>query len=174
MLSLSERISCLSSGSITYNEAEQMTLMKDTYSLRYSLVSQPLDPGNGSLDDVLRIGAILYLQATPQEFPYVALGPGNLVKRLRELVFNVPMRNEREAELIMWLLFIGAMCARKGPDRIWYIDQIGKLTAKLGLSEWIVVKQKVGEFWWVNTLHDKTAREAWEEAEVLRSVMSVE
>ncbi|KAE9369661.1 hypothetical protein N431DRAFT_344728 [Stipitochalara longipes BDJ] len=174
---LSQRISSLSSGSTIYNESEQVSLMKDTFSLRYSLVpspgSPPLDPENASLDDVLRIGAILYLQATPQEFPYAAVGPGNLVKKLRGLVFRVPMWNEMEAELMMWLLFIGTMCARKGPDRIWYVAQIGKLTARLGLSDWDIVKQKLEEFWWVGGLHEKAAREVWEEAEVLRSVMSV-
>lgn len=133
----------------------------------------PLKPEDASLDDVLRIGAILYLLATPQEFPHAALGPGNLVKRLRELVFQIPMWNKMEAELMVWLLFIGAMCARKGPDRIWYIAQIGKLTNKMGLSEWSIVKQKLEGFWWVEGLHNKTAKEVWEEVEVPRNVMSV-
>lgn len=73
----------------------------------------------------------MYLQITPQEFPRAAVGPGNLVKKLRGLVLNVHMWNVRGAELVLWLLFVGAMCARKGPDRIWYIDQIEKLTGEL-------------------------------------------
>jgi hypothetical protein len=135
MHALSERISDVSSGSTLYTEAKQISLMKDTFSLRYSLVpspsSPPLNSGNASLDDVLRIGAIMYLQITPQEFPRAAVGPGNLVKKLRGLVLNVHMWNVRGAELVLWLLFVGAMCARKGPDRIWYIDQIEKLTGEL-------------------------------------------
>jgi hypothetical protein len=122
---LSERISDVSSGSTLYTEAEQISLMKDTFSLRYSLVpspsSSPLNSGNAYLDDVLRIGAILYLQTIPQEFPHAAVGPGNLVKTLRVFVFNVHMWSVKEGELVLWLLFMGAMCASKGPDRIWYI-----------------------------------------------------
>jgi len=126
------------------------------------------------LNDVLIIGAILYLQATPKEFPFAAVGPGNLVKRLRELVFKVHMWNEKEAELVVWLLFIGAICARKGPDRIWYIAQIEKLTRRLGFKEWPILKEKLEAFWWVGELHGNAAREVWEEAEVLRSVLNGE
>jgi hypothetical protein len=178
MQDLSERISRISSGSTLCTEAEQIDLMKDTFSLRYSLLptanSPAFEPGNATLDDVLRIGAILYLQATPQEFPFAAIGPGNLVKRLRELVFKMHMWNEKEAELVMWLLFIGAMCARKGPDRIWYIAQIEKLTRRLRFKDWEVVRQRLEAFWWVSGLHEKAAKELWEEVEVLGSVMSGE
>jgi Fungal specific transcription factor domain len=173
---ISERISEVSSSPTLYTEAEQIFLMKDIYSLRYSLVSSPTyppgDPNNASLDDVLRIGAILYLQATPQEFPYAAVGPGNLVKKLRSLVFKVHMWNEREAELVMWLLFIGAMCAKRGPDRIWYIAQIEKLARRLGFKTWNVVKEKLEMFWWVSGLHQKATKEVWDEVEVLSNVMS--
>jgi hypothetical protein len=178
MHALSERISDVTSGSTLYPEARQISLMKDTFSLRYSLIlspnSPPLNSGNASLDDVLRIGAIMYLQITPQEFPHAAVGPGNLVKKLRGLVLNVHMWNVREAELVLWLLFVGAMCARKGPDRIWYIDQIEKLTGELRFRGWDVVKEKLEMFWWVSELHEKAAKESWEEVEVLRSVMSGE
>ena len=84
------------------------------------------------------------------------------------------MWNVREAELVLWLLFVGAMCARKGPDRIWYIDQIEKLTRGLRFRGWDVVKGNLEMFWWVRELHEKAAKEVWEEVEVLRSVMSGE
>ena len=126
------------------------------------------------IDDVLRIGALLYLQATPRELPFAVVGPGNLVKELREFVSNVHMWNEREAELVLWLLFMGAISARNRPDRIWYIVQIEKLMERLRLREWDVVKKKLEAFWWVSGLHEKAAKKAWEESEVLRSVMSGE
>jgi hypothetical protein len=152
--------------------------MKDTFSLRYSLLSAaaapPINPEGAMIDDVLRIGALLYLQATPRELPFAVVGPGNLVKELREFVSNVHMWNEREAELVLWLLFMGAICGRKGPDRVWYIVQIEKLTERLRLREWDVVKKKLEAFWWVSGLHEKAAKKAWEESEVLRSVMSGE
>lgn len=37
-----------------------------------------------------------------------------------------------------------------------------------------MVKEKLEMFWWVSELHEKAAKEAWEEVEVLRSVMSGE
>jgi hypothetical protein len=69
---------------------------------------------------------------------------------------------------------MGAMCARKGPHRIWYIDQIERLTGRLRFRGWDVVKEKLERFWWVSGLHEKAAKEVWEEVEVLRSVMSGE
>jgi hypothetical protein len=178
MYALSERISSWSASSTSYAEAEQISLMKDTFSLRYSLLSAaaapPINPKGAIIDDVLRIGALLYLQATPRELPFAAVGPGNLVKELRELVFNVHMWSEREAELVLWLLFMGAISGRNGADRIWYVVQIEKLTERLRLREWDVVKKKLEAFWWVSGLHEKAAKKAWEECEVLRSVMSGE
>lgn len=90
---------------------------------------------------------------------------------MREFVFNVHMWNERGADLVLWLLFMGAICARKGPDRVWYIAQIEKLAGRLRLREWDVVKKKLEAFWWVSGIHEKAARVVWEEAEILRSVM---
>jgi hypothetical protein len=172
MYALSERISS-SASSTSSAEAGQTSLMKDTFSLRYSLLSAaaapPINPEGVIIDDVLRIGAILYLQATPRELPFGVIGPGNLVKELREFVSNVHMWNEREAELVLWLLFMSAICGRKGPDRIWYIVQIEKLTGRLWLREWDVVKKKLEAFWWVSGL---AAKKVWEESEELRSVMS--
>jgi hypothetical protein len=173
---LSQQISSILSTSTVYTEAQQIALLKHTYSLRYSLLPSPtntwyIDPRTETIDEVLRIGALLYIQATPQEFPYAALGPRNLVARLRELVLSVQMWNEREGVLVMWLLFMGAMSSRKGGDRIWFVAQIEKLSGRLGFGEWGEVRGKLEGLWWVSELHEKGGREVWEDVEVVRCVI---
>jgi len=172
----SQQISHIISSTTVYTAAQQVALLEYTYSLRYSLLPSAfnawyLDPGTETLNEILRIGALLYIQAAPQEFPHAAVGPGNLVRKLRETVLSVQMWNEREGVLVMWLLVIGAISARKGDDRIWFIAQIEKLSGRLGFREWGEVKGKLEGLWWVSGLHDKPGKEVWGQVEGLRCVM---
>jgi len=70
------------------------------------------------------MGALLYIEATPREFPFSAIGPSNLAASLKELVLSVQMWNEREGALVLWLLYMGAMSSRKGEDKIWFVARI--------------------------------------------------
>jgi hypothetical protein len=173
---LSQQISRILRTTTIYTDAQQVAFLSQTYSLRYSLLPSTfngwyLDPGTETLDKVLRIGALLYIQAAPQEFPHAAIGPSNLVKKLRELVLSVQMWNEREGVLVMWFLFMGAMSARKGDDRIWFIAQIEKLSGRLGFGEWGEVKEKFEGLWWVDGLHEKRGMEIWGDVKALRCGM---
>jgi hypothetical protein len=170
---LSQQISCTLSSTTIYTDPQQVALLEHTYSLRYSLLPSAfyawyLDLGTETLNKVLRVGALLYTQIAPQEFPHAAVGPGNLVKKLKELVLSVQMWNERETVLVMWLLFMGAMSTRKRDDRVWFIAQIEKLSGRLGFGEWGEAKGKLEGLWWVSGLHDKRGREVWGEVEGLR------
>lgn len=172
MHSIAEEISSALFGPVIYTQSEQLVLLEYTYALRYELLSPScLEFGSQVVDEVLKIGALLFITATPQEVPFATLGPGSIVKRFRELVLSVQMWNEREGVLVMWLLFIGAMCARKGEDRVWFVAQIEKLTAKLAFREWKDVREKLEGLWWVSGVHEKAAREIWVEVGVMKKVV---
>lgn len=175
MHSLSNVVSRILGSSTVCSGTQQVSWQKHAYALRYSLLGgvgkcDSRDEERRVLDEALRIGALLYVQATPQEFPYSVVGPANLVARLKELVLTIQMWNTREGNLVMWLLFMGGISARKGEDNVWFVTQLEKLTARLRILEWEVANKKLGTLWWVGAIHEKPCRKLWEEVTALRMV----
>jgi len=112
------------------------------------------------------------MQATLQEYPFSATGSINLVHKLKDAIMEVKIRNENEGALVLWMLFMGGVSARRGEDRIWFVAQIEKLSGRLGLGDWEAVNGEMQGLWWVEKIHEKPLREMWDEAVVLRSVTS--
>ena len=174
MHGLSQSVSRVLTSPTVLSGSQQVSLMQHIYSLRYSLLpdysdgTDFADEASRTLDEVLRIGALLYVSETPKEFPNAAVGPLKMVRRLRGLVIQVQMWNEKEAGLVLWLLFFGGIAARKGEDRVWFSLQIERLCGKLGASEWGEVRGSLEVLWWVEQIHEKPCRELWNEVIVLR------
>ncbi|KAL2072124.1 hypothetical protein VTL71DRAFT_11467 [Oculimacula yallundae] len=179
MYGLSHSVSLILASPTVLSESQQVSLLQHIYSLRYNLLpprygEDGLGFGEGvggdeAMDEVLRIGALLFVAETPREFPCAAVGPGRLVKRLRELVIRVQMWNGREAGLVLWLLFVGGMAAR-GEDRVWFIEQIERLGGRIGVVRWGEVKGVLEGLWWVERIHEKPCRELWDKVVVLKGL----
>jgi hypothetical protein len=92
---------------------------------------------DATLEEVLRVGALLYMQATLQEFPLSAVGSRNPVRRLKASVMMVQIGNKQHGDLMVWLLFIGGIESRSGEDRAWFVAQLGKPFLKLRMWNWI-------------------------------------
>ncbi|PVH76068.1 hypothetical protein DL98DRAFT_657766 [Cadophora sp. DSE1049] len=173
MHGLSQSVSRVLTSPTVLTGSQQVSLIQHIYSLRYNLLpdyshsTDFADEAARTLDEVLKIGALLYISETPKEFPNAAVGPLKMVKRLRELVMQIQMWNEREAGLVLWLLFFGGIAARKGEDRVWFSVQIERLSGKLGLNEWGEVRARLEVLWWVEEIHEKPCRELWDEVIVL-------
>jgi len=141
---------------------EQIKLLKVTYALRYEFL-QPaslayndfdlLSLENQHINEVLRTGALLYMQATLQEFPLSALGSRGLVHKLKKLVITIQIANKSQGELVAWLLFMGGLEAKAGEDRMWFVAQLAKLLAHLKMKTWEVVELALGKLWWVKKIH---------------------
>ncbi|KAH7369994.1 hypothetical protein BKA65DRAFT_589439 [Rhexocercosporidium sp. MPI-PUGE-AT-0058] len=176
MHGLSQSVSRILASPTVLSGSRQVSLLQHIYSLRYSLLpdyssgEEFADGAARTLDEVLRVGALLYVSETPKEFPNAAVGPVKMVRRLRELVMQVQVWNEREAGLVLWLLFVGGIAARRGEDRMWFAVQVGNLTGKLGLERWGEVRERLEELWWVERIHEKACRELWDEFVVSKGV----
>ncbi|KAE8441420.1 hypothetical protein EG329_004976 [Mollisiaceae sp. DMI_Dod_QoI] len=178
MHSLSIVVSRILESSRVSSGAQQVSWQKQSYALRYMLLSglgrcDDQDEERRFLDETLRIGALLYVQATPQEFPFSAVGPAKLITRLKELVLMIQMWNEREGNLVMWLLFMGGISARKGEDKVWFVAQLEKLTARLRILEWDVLRGRLQTLWWVGPVHEKPCKTLWDEVLGLRTVIGI-
>ncbi|KAH7395644.1 hypothetical protein BKA64DRAFT_745837 [Cadophora sp. MPI-SDFR-AT-0126] len=176
MHGLSQSVSRVLTSPTVLTGSQQVSLMQHIYSLRYNLLPDYLhgadfaDEAARTLDEALRIGALLYISETPKEFPNAAVGPLKMVKRLGKLVMQVQMWNEKEAILVLWLLFFGGIAVRKGEDRVQFSVQIERLCGKLGLKEWGEVKARLEVLWWVEKIHERPCRDLWHEVVVLKEV----
>ncbi|CZR64292.1 uncharacterized protein PAC_14190 [Phialocephala subalpina] len=175
MHSLSVIVSRILASKAICSGAQQVSWQKHAAALRYSLLRglgkcDSQDEEKRVLDETLRIGALLYVQATPQEFPFSAVGPAKLIARLKELVLGIQMRNEKEASLVIWLLFMGGISVRKGEDKVWFVAQLEKLTARLSVLEWELVSRRLETLWWVGPVHEKPCKTLWNKVVALRMV----
>ncbi|KAF8860638.1 hypothetical protein BDZ45DRAFT_688206 [Acephala macrosclerotiorum] len=178
MHSLSIVVSRILASSTICIGAQQVSWQKHAYTLRYSLLRDlgkcnSQDEERQVLDETLRIGALLYVQATPQEFPFSAVGPAKLLRRLKELVLGIQMWNEREGSLVVWLLFMSGISARKGEDKVWFVSQLEKLTARLSILDWELVRGRLETLWWVGPVHEKPCKTLWDEVVALRMVADI-
>lgn len=183
LLSLSDlslTVSEILSAAATISIPEQMKLLKATYTLRYEFL-QPASSAyndfdlpslsNQHINEVLKTGALLYMQATLQEFPLSALGSRSLVHELKNLVLKIQIANKIQGELVVWLLFMGGLETKASEDRMWFVAQLAKLLARLKMETWEVVELALGKLWLVKKIHEGRCRRLWEEVAVLNNVM---
>jgi hypothetical protein len=176
---LSQNVAELMYSNVVTGIPEQVSMLKRTYALRYEFLSHLFDIPNildefvpmrndKLLEDVLRAGALLYMQTTLQEFPLAAIGSLNLVQRLKTLVMGVRINNSKEGRLVVWLLVVGGLEA-KNEDRAWFVIQLEKLLSRLKIATWEEVKKALEGLWWIGKVHDDRGRRLWEEVETSRS-----
>jgi hypothetical protein len=168
---LSEIIRCRKITSLP----SQIAFLQATYTLRYdflSLNSTPAELSDTShtLEYVLKIGALLYMQATLQEFPMAAVGSKNLVQTLMTSVMRVQIMDAQQGNLLVWLLFIGGIEA-KGADREWFVSQLGKLLQRLRMDRWDEAKEALEGLWWIAKVHEEKCNMLWEEIEAVNNVI---
>ena len=78
----------------------------------------------------LRVRALLYIQTTLQEFHFSVIGSKNPLRRLRDSVMMIQVRNKQDGELMLWLLFIGGIESRND-ERGWIATRLGGLLERL-------------------------------------------
>jgi hypothetical protein len=175
---LSHAVSQLISSRTVTSISDQISLLQVTYALRYQLVRFPNFEFAGfdapsrpdsMLDEVLRVGALLYIQATLQEFPFSAVGSRNLVRRLKASVMMVQIGNKAQGDLMVWLLFMGGIEAKDIEDRTWFAEQLGKLLSRLQMDTWDVVQQALENLWWIAKIHRDRCTKLWDEVVVLNN-----
>lgn len=89
------------------------------------------------------------------------------MKGMKDSVMTVRIRNQKEGELMVWMLFMGGIETRDEADRVWFVEQIGKLVGRLGMV-WEGVMKALEELWWVAKIHEQRCRRLWDEVEIER------
>jgi hypothetical protein len=116
-------------------------------------------------EEVLHLAAHLFIQVTLQEFSSAAIGFRKLVERLADLVTGVKIRNTREGELLIWVLFLGGIEVDAEGVGL-FVDQLRRLTRRLGFGRgWKEIKAVLKRLWWVGEILDTRGRRLWDKVE---------
>lgn len=68
---------------------------------------------------------------------------------------------QKNQELLLWILFIGGVSIFRLSDDAWLFPEITQIMCALDLRTWEGVSQKLVKFPWVHAVHDKSGRALW-------------
>lgn len=98
----------------------------------------------------------LYLQFGRRRFLKYSL----VAQRLREVIDRG--LDEEDNDLMLWLLFIGGISVLAEVDQTWLVPRIHQVAQALGIEDWAALHQSIGQFPWINSLHDETGKALWD------------
>lgn len=153
---------CLTQGPV---KVDQRAFVEDSYHILYGLMSQPEtrdEEDVNSIEEALRVGALIYMKAISQEFPFSVLGSQTLVRRLKKLL---PQTN-CIGPLTTWLLFLGGIASKDRLDRTWFVAQLAKNVT----GTWEEISETVNRILWIKKILELSCKELWEEAEITREI----
>ena len=86
------------------------------------------------------------------------------VKRLKDHLEDngsMILLEELNAELLLWVLFIGGMAAFGRSERVWFRTWIGRKCLDLGLACWEDSRNAIRRFAWVDWFCDPPSKALW-------------
>ncbi|EED13788.1 conserved hypothetical protein [Talaromyces stipitatus ATCC 10500] len=141
-----------------------ITFAELVHSICYRLIKfQPLhEPSSLSdLEDVYHMALTVFMMTLFMKFDDQRLLRCEAVfERLRTIL----RRNlaELDTDLVLWMLFIGGIWIRNGPDDSWLYTKIRKLTRSMGLDSWEEIYPVISVFPWIKSLHNGPGVALWD------------
>jgi hypothetical protein len=75
--------------------------------------------------------------------------------------------DEENGDLMLWLLFLGAISVLQDLDRNFLVDKIQKVMLSVHISTWEAVHKSLLRFPWIRTIHDEPGKEFWNSMKLL-------
>jgi hypothetical protein len=69
--------------------------------------------------------------------------------------------------LALRLLFFGGS-ESGGLCRHWFITELVEVAMKWGLTSWDDAKTHLTSFWWVESVHEESCQQVWEEVQLMQ------
>ncbi|KAH7354665.1 hypothetical protein BKA65DRAFT_496765 [Rhexocercosporidium sp. MPI-PUGE-AT-0058] len=123
--------------------------------------------GEGGYDDqpsaihqCLHHGAIIYVQSLLRKPPVRGFDLSVLSSRLKNSMLQLESCGLALDGLLIWLSLVGGISA-DGIHREWFTKKLRGLTT--GIDSWNEVRIYVGQYWWVDQIHDLLGKQLWSE-----------
>ena len=124
---------------------------------------------SSSLDEALRLGALLYAKSITRS---VTAHVRPVVHRLISALDEAAQEQHGTLSLRTWLLLVGAVAVRVGSsERAWFVARLESLRETSfdeKLATWDRVIWMLEEMPWIPLIHEAPWKEVWDEAEAMR------
>ncbi len=107
------------------------------------------------------IGLITFMTTLFLQWDNRRIKEYNLISRRLREVLDEDFDTAHDADLLLWLLFIASLWFSPSSDD-WLVLRIRNLAVQLEINDWSGVCGLICKFPWINALHDKTGRVAWD------------
>ncbi|KAH7377943.1 hypothetical protein BKA64DRAFT_687582 [Cadophora sp. MPI-SDFR-AT-0126] len=122
----------------------------------HSLVGQEFSEESKSLQEVTRLGLLLFLSKTRRYCGQLGVSTRCFNTKLRSLVTEQDLSNfgVLGEKVLLWALFMGSVESMEKSDQDWYIDKLAEVTYKMGSWSWTETLAAVKEFIWIREVFD--------------------
>lgn len=83
-----------------------------------------------------------------------------MLSGFRDAIVELEISSSAPDGLLIWFSVIGGTSA-EGVHREWFTKKLRELT--IGVDIWELLKSIVGQYWWVDQIHELAGRQLWSE-----------
>jgi hypothetical protein len=142
--------------------------------VQHSLMSLPADSGSGEpfqaedpLYELSRLAAIIYsllviFPLPPRTAPFAELA---LRVKAQFSASNMAESWGRAPELLLWIVFMGAVASVNLPERSWYVSVLDRLTRRKRITTWNDLYDVLQGFLWLGSTSNSDGQALWKEIE---------
>lgn len=96
-----------------------------------------------------------------------------LVKDLKDALEATDLRScwHHAAEMLLWVLFHGAHLSFGQLERPWFVNLLARVASFLRLNDWVLVRDILLRFYYVDRVFCQSFRRIWEEVKVISSLL---
>jgi hypothetical protein len=173
MSSLTAFIESFRSGSIMTEEA-LLYFDDERSSIEFRILCLPGkdkkqhgDTEANNIEESCRIAAIIYMKIVFCQVEPAAPIHISLSNRLRIALMQTKLQScwDNLSELLLWVLFIGATVAQRGPTRSWLLVVSKMVCSYLQKLSWHDVKEILSKYLWSDRILEGRGRRLWLEVE---------
>jgi hypothetical protein len=158
MIRVNEATDALNLLHLRKKATDPLALREDFTSIQYSLLSmhstRSLTP-RCAMQEVCRIGILLYITSILNELPVGASVCDTLIAKLRQALERIgTTRNENLIlEFQLWLMFLSNALASTPKNKEWTRKSFGDAIEGLDIKHWDDIKSILKTFGWVEAIH---------------------
>jgi hypothetical protein len=119
--------------------------------------------------EVCRIAALIFSMGVIFPLQKLCTAYNPLVKQLKlelqELMDTMDIYQPEVLDLVIWATTLGAIAAKKTPERSWFVYVLKHLTEYSGLSRWDDLKERLERILWLRNACNAAGYQLWLEVQ---------
>jgi hypothetical protein len=156
--------------SIRYPDLYVRTYLSARTVVEYKLLRLCAGKESTDYSRTVCLAAQIYVNRVLRTFSRGALFLDRLAERLKigiEVTLSIAPPHTKMPACMLWVAVLGALAARDGPLRVWFVEFVYSGCHDMGLGVWRDLQGLLGSFLWPDSYLDSDAFSMWKEVEQL-------